>query len=151
MLTHCRFLYCGKVYLREVFHDDRTDSGISTGMPAYQSSSIRTRSARVVYQRVKKVLWLQWRSIMIVVFLLVDIIFLAIVWVQLDNAILAAKQGRLEHFLPFLTCLAINGGTKDKCFHFGQDALVNEGTAIASLMLLSVRTFQYHLSGHTRY
>jgi hypothetical protein len=88
---------------------------------------------------------------MIVVFLLVDIIFLAIVWVQLDNAILAAKEGRLEHFLPFLTCLAVNGGAKDKCFHFGQDALVNEGTAIASLMLLSVRTFQNHLSGRTRY
>jgi hypothetical protein len=133
-----RFLYCGKVYLREVFRDDRTDSGVSAGLPSYQSSSLRATSARAVWQRVKKVLWLQWRSISIIVFLLVDIIFLAIVWVQLDNAILAAKEGKLEHFLPFLTCLAANGGVKEKCFHFGQEALVTESTAIASLMLLSV-------------
>lgn len=98
----------------------------------------------------KKVLWLQWRSVAIVIFLLVDIIFLAIVWIQLDSAILAAKEGKLEHFLPFLTCLAANGGVKDKCFHFGQDALVSEGTAIASLMLLSVSPSQHILSGNTQ-
>lgn len=134
-------MYCGKVYLREVFRDDRPDSGISSDLPSYQASSLRTTSARAVWQRVQKVLWLQWRSITIIVFLLVDIIFLAIVWVELDNAIGAAKAGKLEQFLPFLTCLAANAGVKGKCFHYGQDALVSESTAIASLMLLSVRAF----------
>lgn len=130
-----RFLYCGRVYLREVFREDRPDSEVSS---AYPASSVRATSARAVWQRVQKVLWLQWRSITIIVFLLVDIVFLAIVWVQLDNAIGAAKAGKLEHFLPFLTCLAANASMKGKCFHYGQDALVSEGTAIASLMLLSV-------------
>lgn len=140
LLTKGRFLYCGKVYLREVFRGDRPESGVSSGLPSYQASSLRATSARAVWQRVKKVLWLQWRSITIIVFLLVDIIFLAIVWVQLDNAIGAANAGKLEHFLPFLTCLAANAGVKGKCFHYGQEALVSEGIAIASLMLISVRT-----------
>lgn len=150
MLMNDRFLYCGKVYLREVFHDDRVDSSVSAGLPSYQGSTLRAPSARAVWQRVKRVLWLQCRSITMIIFLLVDIIFLAIVWVQLDNAILAAKQGKLEHFLPFLTCLAANAGVKNKCFQSGQEALVSEGIAIASLMLLSVKLSRRYLSSHAQ-
>jgi hypothetical protein len=131
-------MYCIKVYLRNIWSDDRSDTGNSSGLPSYHSSSLRASSARAVYQRVKKVLWLQWRSITIVIFLLVDIIFLAIVWVQLDNAVISAKEGKLEKFMPFLVCLYASGGIKDKCFADGQRALVNQGTAIAILMLLSV-------------
>jgi hypothetical protein len=131
-------MYCVKVYLRNIWSDDRTDTGNSSGLPSYHTSSLRTSSAKAVYQRVKKVLWLQWRSIMIVIFLLVDIIFLAIVWVQLDNAILSVKQGKLKDFMPFLVCLYGSGGVKNKCFSLGQEALVTESTAIATLMLLSV-------------
>lgn len=141
-----RFMYCGKVYFREVFNDDRPDSSVSSDLPSYQASSLRTTSAKAVWQRVQKVLWLQWRSITIIVFLLVDIIFLAIVWVQLDNAVGAAKAGKLEHILPFVTCLATHSGVKEKCFKYGQDALVSEGAAIASLMLLSVRTIPFCMS-----
>ncbi|TID17069.1 Sulfate adenylyltransferase [Venturia nashicola] len=136
------FLYCGRVYLREVFRHDRPDTDFSSGLPSYQASSLRATSARAVWQRVQKVLGLQWRSIMIIVFLLVDIIFLAIVWVRLDRAIYAAKSGKIEQFLPFLTCLAANASMRGKCFHYGQEALVSESVAIASLMLLSLSGVQ---------
>jgi hypothetical protein len=106
-------------------------------LPSYHST-IGGTSARAVYQRVKKVLWLQWRSITIVVFLLVDIIFLAIVWVQLDNTLDAAKKGKMEHFMPFLLCLVSTKGEKKTCYSAGQKAIINEATAIAILMLLSV-------------
>lgn len=72
------------------------------------------------------------------VFLLVDIIFLAIVWVQLDNTLDAAKKGKMEHFMPFLFCLVSTKGEKKTCYSAGQKAIINEGTAIAILMLLSV-------------
>jgi len=71
-------------------------------------------------------------------FLLIDIIFLAIVWVQMDNAIQTAKSGNLEHFMPFLLCLFANGNHKEPCFDAGQKAIINESTAVAILMLLSV-------------
>jgi hypothetical protein len=133
------FFYCIKVYLSNVFNDSPQPTNGSSGLPSYHSSSIRTASARAVYQRVKKVLWLQWRSITIVFFVLIDIIFFAIVWVRMDNALQTARDGDLKHFLPFLTCLFINGEKgKEKCFALGQQALANESTALAILMLLSV-------------
>jgi hypothetical protein len=133
------FFYCIKVYLMNVFQDSPPATNGSSGLPSYHSSSVRTASARAVYQRVKKVLWLQWRSITIVFFVLIDIIFFAIVWVRMDNALQTARDGDLEHFLPFLTCLFINGEVgKKKCFDAGQKALANESTALAILMLLSV-------------
>lgn len=143
MLTKLRFLYCIKVYLRNVWSDNRTETNGSSGLPSYHSSSVRTASARAVYQRVKKVLWLQWRSITIVFFLLIDIIFFAIVWVQMDNALETAKNGNLTNFMPYLTCLLENGSDREKCFASGQKALINESTAVAILMLLSVSSHSY--------
>lgn len=120
-----------------MWSDDRTETNNSTGLQSFHSST-GGHSARAVYQRVKKVLWLQWKAITIVIFLLVDIIFLAIVWVQLDATLEAAKLGKMEHFMPFLVCLVSTGGVKDKCYASGQKAIINEGTAVAILMLLSV-------------
>lgn len=133
------FFYCIKVYLKNVFTDSPPASN-GTGLPSYHSSSVRTASARAVYQRVKKVLWLQWRSITIVLFVLIDIIFFAIIWVRMDNSLQSAKDGDLDHFLPFLLCLFTNGADgRDKCFGLGQDAITNESAAVAILMLLAVR------------
>jgi hypothetical protein len=98
-----------------------------------------SHSARAVYQKMRKVLWLQWRSITIVIFLLVDIIFLSIVWIQLNNTLAEAKNGKMDHFTPFLVCLVESGGEKKNCYAAGQRAIINEGTAVAILMLLSVR------------
>lgn len=131
------------MYLRSLWSDNRTETNGSSGLPSYHSTMGGT-SARAVYQRVKKVLWLQWRSITIVVFLLVDIIFLAIVWVQLDNTLDAAKKGQMEHFMPFLFCLVSTKGEKKTCYAAGQKAIINEGTAIAILMLLSVSSIRTH-------
>jgi hypothetical protein len=136
------FGYCIKVYLKNVFSDSPPASN-GTGLPSYHSSSIRTASARAVYQRVKKVLWLQWRSITIVVFVLVDIIFFAIIWVRMDNSLQSAKDGELEKFMPFLLCLFRNGADgRDQCYSLGQDAITTESTALAVLMLLALTGIQ---------
>jgi hypothetical protein len=105
-----------------------------------------SHSARAVYNKMKKVLWLQWRSITIVIFLLVDIIFLSIVWIQLDNTLAEAKNGKMDHFTPFLVCLVASRGDKKPCYAAGQKAIINEATAIAILMLLSVSSSHIHLT-----
>ncbi|KAF2436475.1 hypothetical protein EJ08DRAFT_148057 [Tothia fuscella] len=135
------FLYCIKVYLRSLWSDNHSGTNGSSGLPSYHSTMGGT-SARAVYQRMKKVLWLQWRSITIVVFLLVDIIFLAVVWVQLNNTLEEAKKGKMEHFMPFLFCLVSKKGEKKTCYAAGQKAIINEGTAIAILMLLALTGVQ---------
>ena len=121
--------------------DDATETTNSTGLPSF-TTSIRAHSAKAVYRRVRRVIWLQWRSITISIFLLVDVIFLSIIWIELDNDVNAAMRGDLKRFMPYLLCLFKSGGEKTKCFELGQKALVNESTAIAILLLLSLAGVQ---------
>ena len=142
ILSNCtRFLYCIKVYVQSMWSDDATDTTNSTGLPSF-TTSIRTQSIRAVYRRVRRVLWLQWRSITIVIFLLVDIIFFSIIWVQLDGNINRARSGDLTRFMPYLLCLFESNGDKDKCFALGQDAVISEKLSIALLMLISLSGVQ---------
>lgn len=135
-----RFIYCINVYLRNMWTDDATDTESSASLPSY-NASVRTSSAKAVYRRVREVLWMQWRGILIVVFILTDVVFFSVVFVYMNSveeASLAKMDLTDSIFMPWLLCLVINGGQKDKCFALGQKALVNQPTVIAVLMLLAV-------------
>ena len=82
-------VYCANVYLKNMWSDSPTESSTNGsvsghGLPSYQAS-VRTQTARAVYRRLKKVLWLQWRGICIVTIILVDVVFFTIVFVKLDS------------------------------------------------------------------
>jgi hypothetical protein len=123
-----------------MFSDDKTETQSSAGLPSY-TNSMRTRSARAVYRRVRKVLWLQWRGITIVVFILVDVIFFSVVFIWL-NSLTSHAVERIDELLPFLLCLMDNPTDPSPCFHLGQDLSVNESTVIAILMMLSIAGIQ---------
>jgi hypothetical protein len=135
-----RFGYCIKVYLQNMFSDDRTETQSSAGLPSY-TTSMRTRSARAVYRRVRKVLWLQWRGITIVVFILVDVIFFSVVFIWL-NSLTSHARDNVEELRPFLFCLMNSPSDPSSCFELGQDLAVNESTVIAILMMLSIAGIQ---------
>lgn len=130
------FVYCIKVYLQNMWSDDKTETQSSAGLPSY-TTSVRTRSARVVYRRVRKVVWLQWRGITIVVFILVDVIFFSVVFIYL-NSVSGNAVNNIEKAMPFLLCLITNPTKLDKCYSFGQDLFVNQSTVVAILIMLSV-------------
>ena len=67
---------------------------------------------------------------------------MSIIWIELDNDINAAMRGDLTHFMPYLLCLFESGGEKSKCFKLGQKTIVNESTAIAILLLISLTGVQ---------
>lgn len=119
-----------------MFSDDQTETQSSAGLPSY-TTSVRTRSARAVYRRVRKVLWLQWRGITIVVFILVDVIFFSVVFIWLNSLTTHAKDNVAE-LRPFLLCLIANPTKPDPCFTLGQDIAIDQSTVIAILMMLSV-------------
>jgi hypothetical protein len=135
-----RFGYCIKVYLQNMFSDDKTETQSSAGLPSY-TTSMRTRSARAVYRRVRKVLWLQWRGITIVVFILVDVIFFSVVFIWLNSLTSHAKDN-VEELMPFLLCLMKSPTAPEPCFSLGQELAVNESTVIAVLMMLSIAGIQ---------
>ena len=135
-----RFAYCIKVYIQNMFSDDKTETQSSAGLPSY-TTSVRTRSARAVYRRVRKVLWLQWRGITIVVFILVDVIFFSVVFIWLNSLTSHAKDN-VEELMPYLLCLMKSPTNPEPCFPLGQDLAVNESTVIAVLMMLSIAGIQ---------
>jgi hypothetical protein len=89
-------------------------------------------------------MWLQWRSVTIVLLLVADVVFFAIVWIELDNAISNIGMGHTEHIMAFLACILINPSleTRSRCFPLGQRVLVNEMTCIARLMMISLTGIQ---------
>ncbi|KAK3113368.1 hypothetical protein LTR53_009411 [Teratosphaeriaceae sp. CCFEE 6253] len=136
------FAYCIHVYLKNLWTDEAGTSthGSSSGLPSY-SSSVRTQTAKAVYQRLKKVLWLQWRGICIVTIILVDVIFFSIVFVYLDG-LQSSLTDDWRAVQPWLECLAFNPTEKDKCLSMVNGWLVNQSTVVAVLLLLSLTGFQ---------
>jgi hypothetical protein len=119
-----------------MFSDESTETQSSAGLPSY-STSVRTRSARAVYRRVRKVLWLQWRGITIVVFILVDVIFFSVVFIWLNSLTTHAKDN-VKDFMPFLACLITNAEDVSPCYPLGQELAISESTVMAVLIMLSV-------------
>lgn len=134
------FIYCIKVYLQNMFSDDKTETQSSAGLPSY-TTSVRNRSARAIYRRVSKVVWLQWRGITIVVFVLVDVIFFAIVFIWL-NSVTTHAVDKVEDIAPYLLCLVGHSNDPDPCFTLGQELAVDQSTVTAVLIMLSIAGLQ---------
>ena len=138
------FAYCINIYLKNIWSDEKTATNTSSGLPSYATSH-RTQSAKAVWRRVRKVIWLQWRSMLIVVFILVDVVFFSITFIFMDNVVTAVTAKHdISRVEPWLLCLFENGRATDQCFELGQRAIANQGTVIAILFLLAV-SFRYAL------
>ena len=143
VLQFTTFGYCIKVYVKSLFNDSNnsTSQVSSQGLPSYASraGSVKTVTAGQAYRRIKKVIALQWRGTLIVLIIIVNVVFLAVVFVQMDNTVTAAMQhwGKAE---PWLLCLVISGGDKAPCLDKVKAAglVTNEATLMAVLILLSV-------------
>jgi hypothetical protein len=134
------FAYCIKVYLQSMWNDDKTETQSSMGLPSY-TNSVKTRSPRAIYRRVRKVVYLQWRGITIVVFILVDVVFFSIVFIWL-NSITAHATDDLELAMPFLLCLIQNPTAHEQCSSLAEALFVNKSTVIAILIMLSLAGLQ---------
>ena len=143
ILQFTTFGYCIKVYVRSLFDDRITNSTSqvsSGGLPTYnsQNGSIKTVTAGQAYRRIRKVIALQWRGTAIVLIIIVNVVFLAVVFVQMDNTVTAALKD-LSSAEPWLLCLVLNEGNKNACLDKVRDAHIisSEPTIMAVLVLLS--------------
>ena len=144
VLQFITFGYCIRVYIRALLNDSTVNSQSqvsSGGLPSYssRSGSIKTLTPGQAYRRVKKVIALQWRGTIIVLIIIIDVLFLAICFVQMDNTVSAAMRN-FEKARPWLLCLALNQGNKDACLDQVREAklVTKEATVIALLFLLSL-------------
>ena len=149
ILQFATFGYCINVYIKSLFNgNSNSNSQVSAGpgLPSYTSrnGSMKTVTAGQAYRRIKKVIALQWRGTVIVLIIIVNVVFLAVVFVQMDNTVTAALNnfGKAQ---PWLLCLILNKGNKNACLAEVKqaDLVTNEATLMAALILLSVG---HHLS-----
>ncbi|KAL8666725.1 MAG: hypothetical protein Q9202_001263 [Teloschistes flavicans] len=127
--------YCIRVYIRSLFKDD-SKSQSSSGLPSH-NGSIRTVTAKQAYRRVQKAIALQWRGIVVVIIIIVNVVFLAVVFMSMDNTEQAVMRnfGKAE---PWLSCLVINRGDKDSCLDKVDGLATPEPTVMAVLILMSL-------------
>lgn len=134
IIQFATFGYCIKVYLASLSDNSATTEG--SGMPSY-SNSIRTMTPRQAYRRVRRVIQLQWRGIVIVLVIIADVIFFAVVFVFMDNTVQAIKDDP-QKALVWAACLVAAGGDKNKCLDQASVLVVNLPTVTAVLVLLAV-------------
>ena len=135
ILQFSTFGYCIRVYVRSLIYPEETSQN-SSNLPSYQGST-RTVTARAAYRRVRKVIALQWRGIVVVLIIIVDVIFLAFMFIKMDNTTTAEVQN-VSNELPWLICLITNSGNKNACISLASDIVLSEATIMAVLILLSV-------------
>lgn len=134
IIQFATFGYCIKVYLASLTDNSATTEG--SGMPSY-SNSIRTMTPRQAYRRIRRVIQLQWRGIVIVLIIIADVIFFAVIFVFLDNTVESVKT-HPEKGLVWAACLVAFNGDKNKCLDKAKDLVVSLPTVTAVLILLAM-------------
>jgi len=131
--------YCIRVYIRSLLNPEETSQN-SSNLPSYHGS-VKTVSARAAYRRVRKVIALQWRSIIIVLIIIANVVFFAVIFIKMDNATAAAQDNLATEF-AWIFCLFQSHGDKNKCLPLTAPFVMNEAIVLAVLVLLSVRSQQ---------
>jgi hypothetical protein len=127
--------YCIHVYIRALFNPSDPTNTTSSGLPSY-TSSIRTVSARQAYKRVKRVVKLQWRSMALVLVILANVIYFAVVFLELDST-MALTTSNLEKASPWFACL-IEYQDPKKCTSQASAVGLPEAALDAALVLLCI-------------
>lgn len=127
--------YCIQVYIRSLL-DDKTTTNTSSQAPTY-SGSVRTLSAKQAYRRVKRVIQLQWRGATIVLVIIGEVVFFAIVFVSMDNST-QVNSDMLRRSEPWLLCLSTTQGNRDQCLQYARELVESEAVVLAVLIVLGV-------------
>ncbi|KAJ5585727.1 hypothetical protein N7450_005514 [Penicillium hetheringtonii] len=131
--------YCMHIYLRSLFDKSASTTENSSGIPSY-TASVRTVTARQAYRRVRRVLQLQWRGVALVLIIIGNVIFFAVVFINLDSEVEPTKSN-MKKALPWLMCLIEANGEKRKCEKYASSLGPNEATLLAVVYLLSLVGF----------
>lgn len=95
-------------------------------------------SKRVEWVRIKRVLTLQWRTIVLAFIVLNESIYFGIAFVQQTAAATAAAKKLSPVDEAWAVCLTVTNGDKNKCLAESTGLGLSEARAIATLLLASV-------------
>lgn len=134
-------VYCMHIYLRSLFDKSTptvdNSNNNNAGRPSY-NPSVRSATARQAYRRVRRVLQLQWRGATLVLIIIANVIFFAVVFTHMDREV-EPTAANMDKAKPWLMCLTIR--SKQECMKLASGLGPNETTILAVVYLLSLVGF----------
>jgi len=117
-----------------------TSENSTTPAPLGRRASMSARRRkRVEWRKVQKVLYLQWRSMLLAFILVNETIYFGIVFGQLTGAAERIASGVLTPTdEAWVECLVSTNGDKEKCLALSSGLGLSEPRVIATLLLISV-------------
>ena len=140
--------FCLGVYMRNIFtpsnsNSNDTNSTSKSDAPITPSAVSHPPTAdlgkRFAWQRVKKVMILQWRSILLSILVTIEIIYFGTIYVQQTRAQMESDSPqRTAQVQAWSACLIFSGGDKDQCLHLAKPLRLAEDKVIASFFMSAV-------------
>ncbi|EEH11115.1 conserved hypothetical protein [Histoplasma capsulatum G186AR] len=135
MIQFVTLAYCIHVYIKSLLDNNPTTDNSSV-LPSH-AGSVRTVSARQAYRRVKRVIQLQWRGIAVVLTIIANVVFFAVIFLSLDSSARRTPE-LVKKSKPWIICLALSKGDKNECAPLTSNLGPNEASIFAVLVMLSM-------------
>lgn len=131
-------VYCLYIYIRALDREKRRRR-IREQNP-FQSTFNAEDTQLDTWKNVKKLFWLQWRNILVSVFVLVGgIAFFIVFWTQDTKLGSVANDPKyIQEVKTWIICQTLSRGDKEECRKYVEDFTVNEASVVTSLILASV-------------
>ncbi len=126
--------YCIHIYVKSLYDTATTTN--SSNIPSYTASAT-TLTARQAYRRIRKIFKLQWRSNLLVLVILANVLIFAVIFIKADKDLKVTEEN-IEKATPWLGCLLLNKGDKLKCVDEAKKFGPNKATLLALLFLLTL-------------
>lgn len=137
ILQLATMVYCMHIYLRSLFDKSASTADNNSNLPSY-TGSVRSATARQAYRRVRRVLQLQWRGVALVLIIIANVIFFAVVFINMDREV-EPTATNMKKAMPWLMCLTQS--SREECTHHATDLGPNKATILAVVYLLSLVGF----------
>ena len=118
--------------------EEPTVSSVDGEKVPVKTKRARNRRKNVEWARIKRVLYLQWRTILLAFVVLNESIFYGLVFVQETAALEASTHGITQSDLAWGECLIVTGGNKNACLPLTNGLGLSKAKLIATLYIATV-------------
>lgn len=139
----CLFVYARNL-LRHESQQQATTTQTSVSNEANSEAGQKSNGAptigkRLAWRRVRKLMLIQWRSIVLSVLVIVQAAYFGTVYVALTRLQSNNEaEGRTAESEQWSTCLVLNGGNKEACLQYANALGIDESVVVASMFMASV-------------
>lgn len=104
-----------------------------------KSNAAPSIGKRMAWRRVRKIMLIQWRSIVLSILVIVQAAYFGTVYVAMTRLQAENEAGaRTMESEQWSTCLVLNGGDKDACLQYAHALGIDENVVVASMFMASV-------------